>query len=343
LAAGQNGVRVFEREKGPNREARQLITSTQSLEGWTHLAVRYDQGKPSLLINGVIAGKNDGSGKIIHPGLTTAPTDELTSAYFEGNLTRPDLHTEALSDEAIMQLFKKGIPPPELFSSIIVKRTSNKVLKAMAWENGNYLLKGKDKTTQLQIKNCKVTVIENPWQVKFLPSSGAPSSIQLKELRSLHLHPDFGVKHFSGTATYITSFLFSAENPLQKMLLDLGRVEIVAEVRLNGKTLGILWKEPYRVDITKALIKGNNKLEISVTNLWPNRMIGDEHLPKENNYDENGFIVEFPDWYLNNKPKPGQRITFSAWNTFKKTDPLLEAGLLGPVRLIIGVEKIINS
>ncbi|HET6721922.1 MAG TPA: hypothetical protein VFH07_04195, partial [Chitinophagaceae bacterium] len=100
---------------------------------------------------------------------------------------------------------------------------------------------------------------------------------------------------------------------------------------------------PYRVDITKTIIKGSNKLDISVTNLWPNRMIGDEHLPKENNYDDNGFIVEFPDWYLNNKTKPGQRITFSAWNNFKKTDPLLEAGLLGPVRLIIGVEKIING
>ena len=342
LAAGQNGVRVFEREKGPNRDARQLITSTQSLQGWTHLAVRYDQGKPSLLINGMFAGMNDGSGKIIHPGLDTAPTDELMSAYFEGNHTKPHLYTEALSDEAIKQLFKKGIPPPELPSSITLKRT-NKVLKAMAWENGNYLLKANNKTTQLHIKNCKVVAIENPWQIKFLPNLGAPSSIQLKELHSLHLHPDFDVKYFSGTATYTTSFLCSAENPLQKVLLDLGRVEVIAEVRLNGKALGVLWKEPYRLDITKTLSKGNNKLEIAVTNLWPNRMIGDEHLPKENNYDENGFIVEFPAWYINNKPKPGQRITFSAWNNFKKTDPLLEAGLLGPVRLIMGVEKIINN
>lgn len=343
FAAGQNGVRVFEREKGPNRDARQLITSTQSLAGWTHLAVRYNQGKPSLLINGMIAGMNDGSGKIIHPGLDTPPSDEFTSAYFEGNHTKPELYKEPLSDEAILQLFKKGVPRPELPSSITIKRTSNKVLKTMIWENGDYLLTGSHQTTQLHIKNCKVIAIENPWQVKFPPNSGAPSSIQLKELHSLHLHPDFGVKHFSGTVTYVTSFLFSAEIPFQKVLLDLGRVEVIAELRLNGKSLGILWKEPYRVDITKALIKGNNKLEISVTNLWPNRMIGDEHLPKENKYDENGFIVEFPDWYLNNQPKPGQRITFSAWNNFKKTDPLLEAGLLGPVSLIIGVEKIINS
>ena len=59
--------------------------------------------------------------------------------------------------------------------------------------------------------------------------------------------------------------------------------------------------------------------------------------------DENGFIVKFPHWYLSNEPKPGERITFSAWNNFKKTDPLLESGLLGPVRLVIGVERMIND
>ena len=343
FAAGQNGVRVFEREKGPNRDARQVITSKQSLQGWTHIAVRYEQGKPSLFINGTVAGTSDGSGKIVHPGLDTRPTDELISAGFEGNHTKPELYKEALSNETILQLFKKGLPAVELPSTIILKRTGSKIVKAVAWENGNYLLKDNKKTTQLQIKHCKEVKIENPWQVSFPVNSGAPSSIQLEKLNSLHLHPEFGVKHFSGTATYITSFEFAGKIPEQKVLLDLGRVEIVADVKVNGKALGILWKEPFRIDITKAIISGNNKLEILVTNLWPNRMIGDEHLPKENEYDENGFIIKFPDWYLSDKPKPGERITFSAWNNFKKTDPLLESGLLGPVRLLIGVEKTING
>ena len=157
------------------------------------------------------------------------------------------------------------------------------------------------------------------------------------------MHTEFGVKHFSGTATYFTSFQFSEKIKGQRVLLDLGRVEIIAEVKINEKSLGILWKEPFSIDITKAIINGNNKLEVLVTNLWPNRMIGDEHLPTENEYDETGFIIKFPDWYLAEKPKPGERITFSAWNNFKKTDPLLESGLLGPVRLITGVEKMMND
>jgi hypothetical protein len=120
----------------------------------------------------------------------------------------------------------------------------------------------------------------------------------------------------------------------------LGRVEVIAEVTLNGKRLGTLWKEPYRLDITKAIFPGTNKLEIRVTNLWPNRMIGDAYLPKENDFDKDGLITKFPDWYINNNTKPGQRITFSAWNTFKKSDPLFESGLLGPVCVLLGNRKI---
>jgi hypothetical protein len=125
----------------------------------------------------------------------------------------------------------------------------------------------------------------------------------------------------------------------KRIMLDLGRVEVLAEVSLNGTPLGILWKEPYRIDITKALVAGTNRLEVLVTNLWPNRMIGDAYLPTENEYDVDGLITKLPRWYLDNEPKPGERITFSTWNTFKKTDPLLESGLLGPVRLIVGVTK----
>ena len=128
----------------------------------------------------------------------------------------------------------------------------------------------------------------------------------------------------------------------RKVLLDLGRVEVLAEVMINGKYIGTLWKEPYRIDVSKALAGGTNRLEVKVTNLWPNRMIGDAYLPDENNYDSDGLISRLPDWYVHNKKKEGQRISFSTWNTFKKTDPLLESGLLGPVRLILGIEKTLH-
>jgi hypothetical protein len=160
----------------------------------------------------------------------------------------------------------------------------------------------------------------------------------LPELVSLHKHSDPDVKYFSGTATYSrridvpTDFIA----PGKRVVLDLGRLEVIARVRANGRDLGVLWKEPYRLDITKAVHPGTNELEIAVTSLWPNRMIGDEQLPAENRYGQGAErgIVEIPDWYRNGQPKPpGGRTTFVTWQFFHKDDPLLASGLLGPVRL----------
>ncbi|HLP26809.1 MAG TPA: hypothetical protein VK477_14100, partial [Acidobacteriota bacterium] len=102
-----------------------------------------------------------------------------------------------------------------------------------------------------------------------------------------------------------------------------------------------VWKEPYRLDVTDLVRAGANTLEIAVTNLWTNRLIGDEFLPVENEYgirDEQGNdphgIVRLPAWYREGKPKPpGGRVTFSAWNFYDKHEPLVASGLLGPVRL----------
>jgi hypothetical protein len=185
-------------------------------------------------------------------------------------------------------------------------------------------------------------MVNGTWQVQFPHGLGAPPTIQLDKLLSLHRHPDFGVRHFSGTASYRTTFQFTGNRSGNSpVLLDLGRVEVLAEVELNGKKAGTVWKEPFHLDITKLLQKGTNHLTVKVTNLWPNRMIGDAHLPPENGYDENGFVTRLPGWYVNNQPKPGERLTFAVWNPFKKEDALLESGLLGPVRLLIGVEKIL--
>ena len=342
LAAGQNGVRVFEREKGPNHSARQVITLSQPLEGWTHLAVRYQDGKPSLFINGQVAGSSDASGKIVHPGLDTAPTDEAFSAFFEGNSTRPELVNSALSDEEIRQHFSKGLPAPELPFPILLEQTKNNQLRATVWQNGLYYLQGTSGAKSFQVEACKTVAINSSWQVQLSRHSGAPSTVQLKNLQSLHRHPDFSVKHFSGTAVYRTAFPFAEKLTKQnRVLLHLGRVEVVAEVELNGKGLGTLWKEPFLLDVTEALRQGANQLTVKVTNLWPNRLIGDAHLPPEEDYDRNGFVSHLPAWFVNNKAKPGQRQTFVVWNTFKKDDPLLESGLLGPVRLLVGLEKIV--
>ena len=130
----------------------------------------------------------------------------------------------------------------------------------------------------------------------------------------------------------------------RRLYLDLGWVHVMAQVRVNGKDLGLLWKPPFRVDITSAVRPGENKLEVLVTNQWVNRLIGDEQLPPENEYDSDGAIKVIPEWYLQGKPKPpGGRTTFATWKHFDKDSPLLASGLVGPVRLRTAVRRRIGS
>jgi hypothetical protein len=120
----------------------------------------------------------------------------------------------------------------------------------------------------------------------------------------------------------------------QRYFLDLGRVEIMAQVKLNGRDLGILWKPPYRADVTKALQTGENQLEIRAVNLWINRLIGDEQLPEDSDRNPNGSTLKsWPQWLLDGKPNPSGRFTFTSHRLWKKDDALVPSGLLGPVSL----------
>jgi len=175
--------------------------------------------------------------------------------------------------------------------------------------------------------------VASPWRVEFPPERGAPARIDLAELASWTTHSDPGVKYFSGTASYRTTFDLGA--PPERLLLDLGDVQVMAEVVVNGKNLGVLWKPPFRVEVGDAVKQGRNDLELRITNLWPNRMIGDEEFPDDVKWMENApYPVALPDWVTSKVPRDSPRITFSTRRTFKKGDPLLASGLLGPVRLI---------
>ena len=120
-----------------------------------------------------------------------------------------------------------------------------------------------------------------------------------------------------------------------RYVLDLGKVEVMAEVLLNGVNLGVLWKPPFKVDVTSALKSGNNRLEVKVTNLWPNRLIGDERYPDDCTADgtwKTGPIPNWPEWFLRSQPRPEpRRLTFTTWKYYTAETPLLASGLLGPV------------
>jgi hypothetical protein len=154
--------------------------------------------------------------------------------------------------------------------------------------------------------------INRDWTVTFEPGRGAPQSTHFDSLISWSHSADDGVKYFSGTATYsktveIPSGILAASGP---KWLDFGDVEDIANVVINGKDLGIVWKTPFRIDVAGALIEGENYIEIRVTNLWVNRMIGDQQ-----------------PWSL-------RKYTFADFTPYKANSPLLPSGLLGPVRLV---------
>lgn len=190
--------------------------------------------------------------------------------------------------------------------------------------------------------------VTGPWELRFPKDLGAPDHVTLDQLISWTEHPDFGVKYFSGTATYRNRLTLSGEMlaPDRRLYLDLGRVCVIAEVVLNGKDLGTLWKPPFIVDVTDAINAGSNDLEIRVVNLWPNRLIGDEHLPPDCEWatpstrqdpwpkSMGSLIASWPQWLLDNKPSPTGRVTFRTWKHWSKDDALLESGLIGPVRII---------
>ena len=155
---------------------------------------------------------------------------------------------------------------------------------------------------------CGGLDLKGPWDVAFQPGRGAPDRIVMPELKLFDEHADPAVKYFSGTAVYKTTFVFRTEEG--RFVLDLGKVYHIAEVKVNGTALRTLWRHPFQVDITDALRTGTNEIEIAVTNLWPNRLIGDE------------------------QPGVKHRLTYTTWPFYKADDPLLPSGLGGPVSIL---------
>ncbi len=176
--------------------------------------------------------------------------------------------------------------------------------------------------------------IGGSWNVRFPPGWKAPAEVTFDRLESWTANSDPGVKYFSGTVTYEKDIEIPADRLAagRTLWLDLGAVKDFAEVLLNGKSLGILWKPPFCVNLTGVAHAGKNTLQVKVTNLWPNRLIGDEQLPPDCEWNGKE-LKQWPQWLLDNQPSPTGRLTFTTWHHWTKDDALLESGLLGPVML----------
>jgi hypothetical protein len=205
---------------------------------------------------------------------------------------------------------------------------------------------GKQET--LTSNTTDTTEIKGPWKVTFAPKLEQSFDLDFPELIDFSKHTNKSVNYFAGTATYRKQIKLNAKalGRNKRIVLDLGEVNDIAEVRVNGKSAGVLWYPPYSVDITSLLRKGENSLEILVTTNWANRLIGDEQEPADfewgNDRGENlGRAMQaYPEWFISNQPRPSKgRKTFSVWYYYRKDSPLKPAGLVGPVRLV-NVQKI---
>ena len=159
------------------------------------------------------------------------------------------------------------------------------------------------------VTETQLASLDGAWRVDFQPGRGAPPTIELVKLASWSENVDDGVKYFSGTGNYSRTVNAPAEwfKPGARFLIDLGEVKNLAEVIVNGKSLGTVWHAPYRVDATGLLKPGANELSIKVTNAWVNRLIGDQ------------------------QPHATEKYTFTAVKPYKADSPLQPSGLLGPV------------
>lgn len=339
IGAGQNGIRVYECNKGT---AEEVLFAAVPLSGWSHIALVYRNNTPALYLNGQLVATGQPSQYQVVALLDMSAASEQFNNYFEGNYTRAALTATALDADAISGLAAQGLPSPALPAGITLKRKGNGII-ACAFENGNYHLIGKH-TEKWTVEGCRQLQVKGPWQLQFQPAGHPSFTMELPALVSLHRHENNTVRYFSGTVTYSKNILLETEGKSshKKWWLHLGRVEVVAQVKVNGKGAGLLWKEPFMIDISAYVQQGINTLEIAVTNLWPNRLIGDEQLKPEHAYGKDNNILKLPDWYVKQAVKPGMRQSFSVWKTHDKDSPLLESGLLGPVTLLTAIEKTIH-
>jgi hypothetical protein len=158
--------------------------------------------------------------------------------------------------------------------------------------------------------------INSKWKLSFQEKNIA--SIELKDLKSWTEYSDTAVKYYSGTAVYSNTFTISKKNPVMRGYIEFDSVFNIATIKVNDINCGTLWTAPYQLDISKALKQGENKIEIAVTNTWHNRLIGDNLLP------------------------PEKRTTWTTAQFRLKDKPLLRAGIIGKVNIMISIAKSIG-
>lgn len=271
-------------------------------------------------------------------------TVDLMQYEMKGNTT--SLPVTLNGGESTFVVFSKDIAETEYHIMLSDEKMENVVyhkddsgnISAEFFVPGEYDILTSEGNIGLNVSRIPEPVfLEGDWMISFNDEN---SKTIISPLMDWTNSDDDEIKYYSGTATYKKTFEMAPSflNESSRVTLSLGKVNIACRVNLNDNDLGVLWHSPYELDVTEVLKSGENKLEIEVTNLWTNRLIGDERFPDTSGYNINDDMM--PEWYRNNKPMPeGPRKTFTTYRFYKTTDELMPSGLVGPVSLISSVCK----
>lgn len=155
-----------------------------------------------------------------------------------------------------------------------------------------------------------VQTLVNPWRVDFKNKEIGPSDpVDFPQLTDWIANENEKIKFYSGTATYTSTFYYSKGEENTDVFIDLGKVAVMASVKINGKDIGTTWIAPFKLHSNKALRDGKNTIEIEVVNVWRNRLTGDRALDDD------------------------KRTTWVIVDSVKKEEELVPSGLLGPVTI----------
>ena len=253
----------------------------------------------------------------------------------------PELWNPSTGEMKTLSVFTKsqdGVTVPLYFdrngSLFIVFRKSDKGFKPV-------------EDTDLEqfgmMKTDNVIDISDNWDVWFDPAMGGVGDVMFGKLNSWIVHENPEIKYYSGTAIYKKNFDIPETMSGNRLYLTFDRIADLAKVVVNGAECAILWTPPYRVDITKYIKSGNNTIEIAVTNTWKNRLVGDERYPENHAFAASrearmvgtSGITKIPDWFIQDLPKPdNKRVAFVTWKHYTVESPLLDAGIIGGVKIM---------
>jgi hypothetical protein len=265
----------------------------------------------------------------------TDSTNHLTTISIRGEPMIPEVWNPETGEILPAQAWQRHGGLTQVCLNLTQRQALFIVLRRHAFDNGPGLMQ----RTPVAISTVPVG---KTWTVAF-PEVGTRVIHRLEPWNEMK---DKDMKYFSGTATYTTVFPLLRKDVCSRYFLDLGVVKDIAVVRVNGDTCAVLWRAPFRADITDALRKGDNRVEVSVTNLWVNRMVGDELEPDDMEWAEpfrfgavprepavGRFLKSVPQWLINGEPRPTRRKAVMSFKFFGKDHPLKPAGMMGPVTL----------